>query len=403
MRHKTFYVIGNSIPRSMMYTMVEALGGAHVKRLDQKEACPKHEVDWDSSTCHQEYAGVSLRFLYMNFFAGSNYSSRGGFQRYVMTGNGSSTTLAVNGTSAAAVPVRNTSLNSLWHGDTPQEFIEWKHGVGAKGEIYAPDSCDASYGQFGEKAVLRCLQEFFINATAADALLFSLGHAYTQPSYFAYPSLFTDDIDTERWMLESVPTFLDALCTTFPGHVFRFTMAQLFARNLAVKGVRGVPYEDALWRQHFSPDAASAAKTCAAGMHTIDQAAINAGRNHLYNDGIHYQGLLTHATLQQLFNTLCPDTPLTPLGLQEGQLIRPAGSKTIYLVTQAPNSSNTTTTGNKTTIRAFPNYPTLVARATNATTGDINAVLAVSNQRFALEGFVIGEPLPTTTAKHRLR
>jgi hypothetical protein len=40
--------------------------------------------------------------------------------------------------------------------------------------------------------------------------------------------------------------------------------------------------------------------------YTIDQWAINEGRDHLYNDHIHYSGKLTHATLFQVLNMICP-------------------------------------------------------------------------------------------------
>lgn len=46
--------------------------------------------------------------------------------------------------------------------------------------------------------------------------------------------------------------------------------------------------------------------------YTIDQWAINAGRDYLYNDHIHYSGKLTHATLFQVLNTICPKLGIDP-------------------------------------------------------------------------------------------
>lgn len=45
--------------------------------------------------------------------------------------------------------------------------------------------------------------------------------------------------------------------------------------------------------------------------YTIDQWAINANRNHYYNDHVHYNGPLTHAMLHQVFHLLCPTLGLS--------------------------------------------------------------------------------------------
>ena len=383
----TFYVIGNSIPRSMLYTLLEHLGGAHVTRLEQKEKCPSAEIDWDASTCHSQWAGVELKFLYLQYFNGFNYSSRGGFERYA---------------------INNSQLH--WRGDTPQQLVDWKRGCGPERRgpsIFTEDGCSSS------PSIVHCLKKFFENATSSDTLLWSLGHVYTQPAYHAYPLLFTEDIDTLQWMVDSVPAFLAALCESFPGTVFRFTMAQLFARRLVVKGDLGPRYEKVLWERFFGPPAPTnssvsgplaqaqaprwpnASAKCAArvaNFHTIDQGSINANRSGLYNDGIHFQGKLTHATLQQVLNALCPDAPLTPLGLLPGELVRGSASRTVFLVTSTPGRRG------EPLLRAFPDFQTMQAMAGNASTGDLPRVRVVAEARLK-EEVAIGEPLPRQHAK----
>lgn len=78
MTGRTLYVIGNSVARQSAFGLVEMLGGATVKREDQRDLCPKHETTWDDS-CHQEYAGIKIKYLFLQFMDGYNYSNRKGF------------------------------------------------------------------------------------------------------------------------------------------------------------------------------------------------------------------------------------------------------------------------------------------------------------------------------------
>ncbi len=71
----------------------------------------------------------------------------------------------------------------------------------------------------------------------------------------------------------------------------------------------------------------------------IDQWAINEGRDHLYNDHIHFNGPLTQATLHQMLNELCPGggNPSLPNAwprpdLKEHFLQVVFGSKTAYYI-----------------------------------------------------------------------
>ena len=81
MKGRTLYSMGNSIGRQAPFGMVELLGGATVKRENQRDMCPKHETTWDDS-CHQDFAGVKLKYLFMQFMDGFNYETRNGFPFY---------------------------------------------------------------------------------------------------------------------------------------------------------------------------------------------------------------------------------------------------------------------------------------------------------------------------------
>ena len=50
MKGRTIYTIGNSVGRQMLFGLLEMLGGAYVKRSDQRDLCPKHETTWLSSS-----------------------------------------------------------------------------------------------------------------------------------------------------------------------------------------------------------------------------------------------------------------------------------------------------------------------------------------------------------------
>lgn len=77
MKGRTLYVMGNSVGRQNAFGLVELLGGGAVKRENQRDMCPKHETTWDDS-CHQEFGGVKIRYLFIQFMDGFNYTDRGG-------------------------------------------------------------------------------------------------------------------------------------------------------------------------------------------------------------------------------------------------------------------------------------------------------------------------------------
>ena len=73
MKNRTFYVIGNSVPRQFAFGMIEMLGGGLVKREGQRDMCPKHSTEWEDS-CHQQFNGVNIRYLFLQFLDGYKYT-----------------------------------------------------------------------------------------------------------------------------------------------------------------------------------------------------------------------------------------------------------------------------------------------------------------------------------------
>jgi hypothetical protein len=72
MSGRTLYVIGNSVARQSAFELISMLGGADVKRENQRDACPKHETFWGDS-CHNEFAGVKIRYLFIQYMDGFYY------------------------------------------------------------------------------------------------------------------------------------------------------------------------------------------------------------------------------------------------------------------------------------------------------------------------------------------
>lgn len=75
MKGRTIYAMGNSVPRQMIFGMLELVGGTKVNREGQRDACPKHETFWGDS-CHNEFAGVKFRYLFLQFMDGYHYASK---------------------------------------------------------------------------------------------------------------------------------------------------------------------------------------------------------------------------------------------------------------------------------------------------------------------------------------
>ena len=257
MSGRTVYTIGNSVARQMLFGLVQMLGGEYVKRSDQRDLCPKHETTW-SDSCHEEYANVKLKYLFIQFIDGFNYTDRGGF------------------------PYIKNKSNFTKLPSSPQETAEIN---GENLKFWIDDNC-INY------AMKSCLQNFFHNATKNDILIFSAGMSYA----FEWEN---SNIDFENWLRKSASMFHEYIKAIFPGKVFRFTNSQT-RDTISVKFSDRTPFlkavDEVLW------DVWKDEKE----WYTISQWAINEGRDHLYNDHVHWNGPLTFATLHQVLNTICP-------------------------------------------------------------------------------------------------
>ena len=272
MKGRTLYVIGNSVARQAAFGMVEMLGGGSVKRENQRDMCPKHETFWGDS-CHQEFAGVKIRYLFMQFMDGFNYTQRHGFPFYRQPNPDKNNTL-VTGHLINALPGQ---------GVTPDYF--------APGSMWADDNCISQLTR-------SCLEQFFSESKKEDILIFTLGMSYGL--YSEESDNMKSPVDTRSWLLASATNFKAHIAATFRGQTFRVTLAQLNKHgNVANMTPMMNEVNKALWnlwRPGNEP----------MPWYTIDQWAINENKDHLYNDHVHFNGKLTHAMLHQVLNELCP-------------------------------------------------------------------------------------------------
>lgn len=204
---RTFYVIGNSIARQSAFNLVEFLGGASVLRENQKELCPKHETFWGDS-CHQEYGGVKIRYLHLQYMDGYYYRTRSGFPfyRYKQTD-----------------PMTNISriITGRMPDASSKKWISPKEATNMNVKFWAEDNCIM-------KETRQCLQDFFINSTEKDVLLFSLGLAYRLP-VTAEEKAENDrkilemgeiGLDMEKWLISSAVAFKSHIAASFKGQTF---------------------------------------------------------------------------------------------------------------------------------------------------------------------------------------
>lgn len=179
-----------------------------------------------------------------------------------------------------------------------------------------------------------CFKKFFEGSTERDILIFNLGGAYCSKHFM------------ESWLISSASAFRAHIAATFKGTVFHFTNAQTL-KYFAYQTDCYRKVDDILWQVWYplsvsdddngvttttTPPAKALRGANAIDnnnnndnydsnvnnqvkthqhheqWYTIDQWAINANRNHYYNDHIHYVGPLTHATLYQVLNRVCPNS-----------------------------------------------------------------------------------------------
>jgi hypothetical protein len=142
-----------------------------------------------------------------------------------------------------------------------------------------------------------CLAKFFHGSTSQDIAIINLGMPYT----VIHPL-----IDTFAWIKSSASAFRSHLTETFPGKVFRTSNAQMLKHVAHSTPLLQEIDHKALWPM-WMPGSEKEDRM----WYTIDQWAINEGRNHLYNDHVHYNGPLTHAMLHQVLNIVCPNMGLS--------------------------------------------------------------------------------------------
>ena len=280
---RTLYVIGNSVSRQAAFNIVEMLGGNPVKREDQRDQCPKHEITWGDS-CHQEIEGVKIKYLFLQFFDGFDYTDRNGFPYFrYKTKSDIWTTgkLAYNETTIDGKKIVTRFYNKPNDLDADKET-----------KYFADDNCI-------KHSMRSCLRKFFEGSKSSDVLIFNVGMAHVVRPHGVEPE-HSPGIDIEAWLTNSASAFQGHLAATFNGQVFRTTLAEFnMWGNLASTSPYLKIVNEILWRS-WAPSGEDRP------WYTIDQWPINQGRYHLYNDHVHFNGPLTVAMLTQVLNELCP-------------------------------------------------------------------------------------------------
>ena len=273
LKRRTIYAMGNSIGRQAVYGVLEMLGGASVKRENQRDACPKHETTWDDS-CHDQYMGVKLKYLFMQYMDGFHYGDRGGFPFYQEQKK------VGNKTTWEFVGRKIDPKTGTW-GTKPSTF---------NGGYWEDDNCI-------EQVTRNCFRRFFKDATKNDIFIFTLGASYLGHA----------NVHHYEWLRASAVAFKQHIAATFPGQVFHVVLAQPnINREYAYLESKFRAMNTYLWEKvGWNTDHAGCSNEDRP-WYTIDQWAINEGRSHLYQDHLHFNGKLTHAMLHQVLNEVCP-------------------------------------------------------------------------------------------------
>jgi hypothetical protein len=278
MKGRTLYTIGNSIGRQAAFGMVEMLGGATVKRENQRDECPKHETTWGDS-CHQDFADVKIKYLFMQFMDGFDYTNRNGFPYFRQKD-------AVTGEEFTGY-MMDKNLTNPRRVNKPFDVKE------IEGQTWwADDNCI-------QHTTRTCLKEFFKDSKEEDILIFTLGMSYLV--FPEGPGKTLGGVDTQQWLRASASAFRAHIASVFKGQVYHVSLAQpnlggyhgymkpfLEQVNFELVDVWNTGSEDKPW-------------------YVIDQWAINQGRSYMYNDHLHFNGPLTHAMLHQVLNLQCPN------------------------------------------------------------------------------------------------
>lgn len=108
--------------------------------------------------------------------------------------------------------------------------------------------------------------------------------------------------DKRAWLISSVLNFKAHIAAVFKGHVFRVTLAPTNKNGNIAHYAPKLKEAERVMAQVLQTESVEPSKM----WYTIDQWAINEGRDYLYQDHIHFNGPLTLATLQNMLNELCP-------------------------------------------------------------------------------------------------
>ena len=320
LKGRTIYVIGNSIARQYGFAIYQLLGGETYDRQQQKQSCLKSGLLWES--CEQTYSDIKIKHLFLLYMDGFDYKERNGFPYFRYQSIDNDKILYDHSRSGHFVDAIQHINSSDVLGNTPDDYA-----VGSKGtwkEI--EDNCEGW-------TVRDCLKSFFNGSTENDILIFSIGMMQVVAYNGMMVGFKVDPLDNKSWLTASAVNFKAHLAATFKGHVFRVTMAQANPHMNRHHWTDSLREADNILHQLWTPSSVNSHDQ----WYTIDQWAINEGRNHLYDDSLHFNGPLSDATVQQVLNELCPNqgSDKTPIDWSKPEL-----NDTIIRVTNPSNDND---------------------------------------------------------------
>lgn len=317
--NRTIFALGTSIARQFPFEIARRLGAPEVSRNEQLHSCTHHSMNWD---CINGTMGVNFRYRYAQYLDGFDYSKRGGFtfirptfqlhdsawdvaaskRKRKSVGFWTWETSTPRPSPAPVVTARPTSevekqsvtyLHSIKL--NPKEIIKCKL---PKGQLCSPQQAqklplpeDTCWRQTAYDG----LKPFFVGAKSSDIFILTAGLHY---------ALFrTEDtaVDYDAWLTESAINFQNAVNKLFPGRVFRVTLSAMRNNDNTMSYESSYMYHtERLLSKVFQEN-----NDPSHPWFTIDQWSINKGREHLYNDHIHYIGNLTDATINNIVSELC--------------------------------------------------------------------------------------------------
>lgn len=153
-----------------------------------------------------------------------------------------------------------------------------------------------------------CLAKFFKGSNENDVLIFTLGGSYMLDSdeeEMQKERTSTGDVigfDKRAWLISSMLNFKAHIAAVFKGQVFRVTLAPTNKNGNIASYTPKLKEAERVMAEVLQTESVEPSHM----WYTIDQWAINEGRDYLYQDHIHFNGPLTLATLHCMLNELCP-------------------------------------------------------------------------------------------------